>query len=153
MNSSPNEVRLVCPVDFIPVFRLSYLRQPCGLKLVTTSCKQLLQLFSRCLLGICHVKYSFVKYNYMFMRPFHMNYKYRDILCSSSSFSVLISSMSSLVFSSDRDGIKLFVLPPREKPQTPTCWWRSLWERDIPLHFGGEGKPLFHLAQIVPAEV
>ncbi|GBL95621.1 hypothetical protein AVEN_24826-1 [Araneus ventricosus] len=25
-------------------------------------------------------------------------------------------------------------------PRHQTCRWRSLWERDIPLHFGGEEK-------------
>ncbi|GBO20168.1 hypothetical protein AVEN_24478-1 [Araneus ventricosus] len=32
------------------------------------------------------------------------------------------------------------VLPPRENPKHQTRRWRSLWKRDIPLHFGVEGK-------------
>ncbi|GBN70071.1 hypothetical protein AVEN_156703-1 [Araneus ventricosus] len=27
-----------------------------------------------------------------------------------------------------------------KNPRHQTCLWRSLWKRDIPLHFGGEGK-------------
>ncbi|GBM71079.1 hypothetical protein AVEN_186648-1 [Araneus ventricosus] len=27
-----------------------------------------------------------------------------------------------------------------KNPRHQTCLWRVLWKRDIPLHFGGEGK-------------
>ncbi|GBN89947.1 hypothetical protein AVEN_200417-1 [Araneus ventricosus] len=28
----------------------------------------------------------------------------------------------------------------KKNPRHQTCLWRALWKRDIPLHYGGDGK-------------